>query len=105
MLLALVLSGVGARPAAAQQTIGSTAEAHNRVQREVAGADGPLNAGDSVFRNEVVRTGPESKAKLVFLDSTNLAIGPTSRVTLDAFVYSGDVSSGSWSPVQTEECV
>lgn len=36
-----------------------------------------------------MRTGPESTAKLVFLDSTNLAIGPTSRVTLDEFVYSG----------------
>ena len=42
-----------------------------------------------MFRNEVVRTGAESTAKLVFLDSTNLAIGPTSRVTLDEFVYSG----------------
>ena len=31
-----------------------------------------------------------STAKLVFLDSTNLAIGPTARVTLDQFVYSGE---------------
>ena len=88
-LAALVLSGLCARPALAQQTIGSTAEAHNRVLLEVAGAAGPLSAGDNVFRNEVVRTGPESAAKLVFLDSTNLAIGPISRVTLDEFVYSG----------------
>ena len=32
-------------------------------------------------------------AKLIFLDLTNLAIGPTSRVTLDRFVYSGDVNA------------
>jgi hypothetical protein len=83
----LVASAEGAR---AQQNIGSTAEAHNQVSREISGAAGPLNAGDQVFRNELVRTGADSTAKLVFLDSTNLAIGPTSRVTLDQFVYSGE---------------
>ncbi len=67
--------------ARAQQNIGSTALAHNQVSREIAGAEGPLSAGDSVFRDELVRTGAESTAKLIFLDSTNLAIGPTSRVT------------------------
>ncbi len=78
--------------ARAQQNIGSTALAHNQVSREIAGAEGPLSAGDSVFRDELVRTGAESTAKLIFLDSTNLAIGPTSRVTLDRFVYSGGAS-------------
>ena len=33
------------------------------------------------------KTGEESTAKLVFLDSTNLAVGPISRVVLDKFVY------------------
>ena len=32
-------------------------------------------------------------AKLVFLDSTNLAVGPTSRVVLDRFVYEGDLGA------------
>jgi hypothetical protein len=88
-LVALFAGGEGAR---AQQNIGSTAEAHNQVSRELAGASGPLNAGDSVFRDELVRTGVDSTAKLVFLDSTNLAIGPTSRLTLDQFVYAGEVN-------------
>ena len=73
------------RPRAAEHAL-----AQNNVSREIAGAAGPLNAGDSVFRNELVRTGADSTAKLVFLDSTNLAIGPTSRVTLDQFVYAGE---------------
>jgi hypothetical protein len=90
VLLALVALTAGAGEARAQQNIGSTAEAHNQVSRELSGAPGPLNAGDTVFRNELVRTGADSRAKLVFLDSTNLAIGPTSRVTLDEFVYSGE---------------
>jgi len=84
----------GAGQARAQANIGAAAEAHNQVSRDLAGAAGPLNAGDDVFRNEIVRTGAESTAKLVFLDSTNLAVGPTSRVTLDVFVYSGQTSVG-----------
>lgn len=71
----------------AQQNIGSTAVAHNDVSRELTGATGPLNVGDPVFRDEVVRTGTESTAKVIFLDSTNLAVGPISRVLLDRFVY------------------
>jgi hypothetical protein len=89
-LLALVALAASAEAAHAQQNIGATAEAHNQVSRELSGAAGPLNTGDSVFRQELVRTGADSTAKLVFLDSTNLAIGPTSRVTLDQFVYAGE---------------
>ncbi len=76
--------------AAAQEHIGSAAAAHNDVTRELAGAASPLAVGDSVFRNEIVRTGSDSTAKLVFLDSTNLGVGPVSRVTLDQFVYVGE---------------
>jgi hypothetical protein len=75
-----------------QQHIGSTALTQNKVARELSGATAPLNSGDLVYRDEVVRTAEDSTAKLIFLDSTNLAIGPTSRVVLDRFVYAGGVS-------------
>ena len=71
---------------AAQQNIGATETVKNQVSRELAGAAARLNAGDPVFRNEIVKTGQESTAKLVFLDSTNLAVGPISRVVLDRFL-------------------
>jgi hypothetical protein len=88
-LCALTAADGGAR---AQQNIGSTAAAHNDVSRELSGATGPLGVGDSVYRDEVVRTGADSTAKLVFLDSTNLGVGPVSRVTLDQFVYVGEAN-------------
>ncbi len=91
LLLFVVAVAVG--PARAQEHIGATVDSLNIVSRELDGASGPLKAGDDVFRNEIVRTGGDSRAKLVFLDSTNLAIGPTSRVTLDQFVYSTEVSA------------
>ena len=83
---ALACAGEMAR---AQQKIGSTAAVIKDVSRELLGAAAPLKAGDAVFRNEIVRTAAASKAKLIFLNSTNLVIGPGSETTLDEFVYSG----------------
>lgn len=94
-IAALLALGGAVAPslAHAQQAIGSTTSAQNQVTRELDGAAGPLAVGNSVYRNEVVRTGSNSLAKLVFVDSTNLAVGPTSRVVLDRFVYEGDANS------------
>jgi hypothetical protein len=80
---------LSAQAYAAQPNIGATETVKNEVSHELAGAKGRLNAGDPVYRNEIVKTGQESTAKLVFLDSTNLAVGPISRVVLDRFVYDG----------------
>ena len=94
LLFALLgLSALSAGVAQAQQNIGSTTFTLNKVSRELSGAAAPLVSGDPVYRDEVVRTAEDSKAKLIFLDSTNLAIGPTSRVTLDVFVYAGGTST------------
>jgi hypothetical protein len=89
---ALALVGASFAASAAQQNIGATQTVQNEVSRELSGAAAKLNVGDPVFRNEVVKTGQESTAKLVFLDSTNLAVGPISRVVLDRFVYDGGES-------------
>jgi hypothetical protein len=86
---------VAEETARAQQKVGSTAAVINDVTRELSGAVSPLRAGDAVFRNEIVRTAAASKAKLVFLDSTNLVIGPGSETTLDEFVYSGPTEQPS----------
>jgi hypothetical protein len=88
------LGGAG-ETARAQQKVGSTAAVINDVTRELSGAVSPLKPGDAVFRNEIVRTAAGSKAKLVFLDSTNLVIGPGSETTLDEFVYSGPTEQPS----------
>ena len=90
IFIALCAFGAALGGACAQQHIGSTAVAHNDVTRDLGGAIGPLTVGDSVYRNEVVRTGAASTAKLIFLDSTNLGVGPVSRVALDQFVYVGE---------------
>ena len=83
-----------ATPAAAQ-TIGVAETVRNDVVQVRAGANAPIAPGESVVRNEVVRTGAESATKLVFRDDTNVAVGPSATVTLDRFVFSGDDGSAS----------
>jgi ferric-dicitrate binding protein FerR (iron transport regulator) len=46
-----------------------------------------LSTGSELHANETVRTGDAGKADLVFIDRTNLTVGPTSEVVLDKFVY------------------
>src|SRR5262249_57599940 len=53
------------------------------------------SAGGEIYANEAVRTGKRGMADLVFLDKTNLSVGPTSEVRLDKFVYDPTGSSGS----------
>lgn len=89
LLLALACA-VLAGPVAAQQ-IGAAAIARNQVSGSQPARS--IAVGSDVFRNEVVRTGADSQARLVFLDDTNVALGPQSSVTLDRFVYSGDNSA------------
>ncbi len=89
-LCAAVAAMAGADVARAQQAIGSTATVQNQVTRELAGSEGKLAIGDFVYRNEVVRTGADFSPSSSFSISTNLAVGPTSRIVLDRFVYEGN---------------
>jgi ferric-dicitrate binding protein FerR (iron transport regulator) len=84
---ALALSG-----ARAEDRIGATAIANNDVTQVGDGAAQPVHVNDSVFRDELVRTGRDSAAKFVFIDATNLALGPVSTVKLDRFVFNDQTS-------------
>ena len=53
-----------------------------------------LSAGSELRARETVRTGNLGQADLVFIDDTNLTVGPTSEVLLDEFVYDPTGSSG-----------
>ena len=83
-------------PAAAQERIGSASTTSNKVEGIIPGGDAQsIEAGSEVYLNELVRTGDASVARLVFLDNTDLRVGPKSEVKLDRFVYDPDRSSGS----------
>jgi FecR protein len=93
--LITVLFGIFATAAFAQSPIGAASSVQNQVQGVLNRKAQPISAGGSVFQNEHVVTGEEpSQAQLVFLDSTNFAVGPKSDVTLNRVVYDPDKNTG-----------
>jgi FecR protein len=87
---ALLCMGVLAMHSAAsfaETRIGVAASTKPNADGFVGAGSQSLSAGSEVFANETVRTGNLGQADLVFLDQTNLTVGPTSEVLLDKFVY------------------
>lgn len=87
--LALVTIGASGMASAAER-VGVAAAIQRDVSGSLGGSQRALSSGDSVFRDERVSTSAASSAQLMFLDETNLAIGPSSEVILDRFVYNPD---------------
>ena len=85
-LAGLVLICVSS-PVLAEPKIGVASATKNEV-RGVRGIEQrDLETGSDIFLNEAVQTGNDSVAHLIFLDNTNLSVGPGSLVQLDKFVY------------------
>jgi hypothetical protein len=79
----------------AEPRIGTAASTIPNVEAVAEGDTRTLSTGSEIYANQTVRTGNRGKADLVFIDSTNLTVGPTSEVRLDKFVYDPTGSSGS----------
>lgn len=64
------------------------------IRNEVVRVDGstlsPIVVGDTVIRDEIVRTSADSDARIGLIDSTKLALGPNSTLKIDRAVYSGE---------------
>jgi hypothetical protein len=93
LVLATLFASHGAT--AQNSKIGIASAVKNRVDGTTGGATRPLAPGSDIFAREVVRTGEQSTAQLLFLDETSLAIGPQSEVTLDRFVFDPNRGAGN----------
>jgi hypothetical protein len=90
-LAACVLAVSASQPAHAQR-VGEAAVVKNEVVR-VSGSGGTqINVGDALLRDETVRTGVDSAARLVMSDSTNLSLGASATITLDRTVFNDEHS-------------
>ena len=87
--LAGIIAFSGITLGRAEEVIGVAAVVRNEVDQALPTRVIRINAGENISRDEVVKTGADSGAKLVFSDNTNLSMGPGSTVTLNKFVYSG----------------
>ena len=91
-MFALCLTVGFAANAQAQTRVGEAAVVKNEVVRVTASATSRINVGDGVLRDETVRTGLNSAARLVMADSTNLSLGPNASLKLDRTVFDDDHS-------------
>jgi hypothetical protein len=90
--VAFVLVGLASAPANAQTRVGEAAVVKNQVVRVAGSASGQINVGDSLLRDETVRTGLDSATRLVMADNTNLSLGPSATITLDRTVFNDEHS-------------
>ncbi|MGY4434628.1 hypothetical protein ACVWWO_007105 [Bradyrhizobium sp. F1.13.1] len=77
--------------AQAQTRVGEAVVIQNEVVR-VAATTTPISIGDSMLRDETVRTGAGSAARFVMADSTNLSLGPSATLKLDRTVFNDEHS-------------
>ena len=95
MVASILLFG-GIELAWSDEKIGGAEIVINNVQGALpTGSQVPVAQGDSVFLNEAVQSGADSKARLLLEDNTNVSIGPGSTLKLDRFVYSGPKQPGT----------
>lgn len=74
-------------PAAAATAIGGAERVVNEVHGFLGEITRELRVADEVFTEEVVETSDDGATRIIFLDGTELTMGPNSRVTLDRYVY------------------
>ena len=77
-----------------REQIGVAASTVPNVEGIMGSNSQTLLAGSELFANQTIRTGNRGVADLVFVDKTNLSVGPTSEVKLDKFVYDPSGSKG-----------
>jgi hypothetical protein len=93
-LLLMVLCAMQSTSSNAEPRIGVAASTRPNAEGIVGANSQTLSAGSELYANETVRTGNRGAADLVFIDNSNLSVGPTSEVLLDKFVYDPVGSSG-----------
>ena len=79
-------AGFQSCPANAQTRVGEAVLVKNEVVREGV-TPRQINVGDSLLRDETVRTGLDSAARIVLADSSNLSLGPSATMKLDRTVF------------------
>lgn len=90
LALSLSASCAVASPCFADQKIGSAVSIEKDVRGATAERSARLDVGDEIYVDEILTTAAESRGKFTFDDRANLQMGPSSRVKLDNFVYSGN---------------
>ncbi len=99
----VAVTSVLANAPARSQSIGVTsATTGEPLGKPPAELERVLRVGIDLQAGELVTTGAEDRAHLLFLDGTALTVGPQARLTLDRFVYDNDRRLGALSLTATQ---
>src|SRR5882757_7998991 len=82
-----MIVALAASPVQAQTRVGQATVVKNEVVGVAGSATSRINVGDGLLRDETVRTGLDSAARLVMADNTNLSLGPSATIKLDRTVF------------------
>jgi hypothetical protein len=94
----LAVTSVLANVPARSQSIGiASATTGEPLGKPPAELERVLRVGIDLQAGELVTTGAEDRAHLLFRDGTALTVGPQARLTLDRFVYDNDRRLGALS--------
>src|SRR3981189_2293541 len=85
-----IVAALDATPVHAQAGVRQAAVIKNEVVRGGGSESSQISVGDGVLRDEIVRTGLDSAARLVMADSTNLSLGPSATIKLDRTVFNDE---------------
>jgi hypothetical protein len=77
-----------------KETAGQAEVVVSRVSGLLGDVTREIVVKDDVFSQEVIETGPEAATRIVFRDGTRLSMGPSSRVTLDRYVFDPKTGAG-----------
>ena len=82
--------------------IGSAVTTKNQVEGVTERGAAPISVGSEVYLDELVRTGVSGMAQMLFVDRTNLSVGPVTEIRLDKFVFDPGGGSGNVVLVATQ---
>jgi hypothetical protein len=83
----------GATAASTPPEIGEADLVVSLVRGRLGGTTRELAIKDNVYSEETIETDADAATRIVFLDGTELSMGPSSRMVLDRYVY--DPNSGT----------
>ena len=90
----LVAPGIDKAASTEAPEIGEAEQVVSLVRGRLGQTTRELAIKDNVYSEEVIETDADAAARIVFLDGSELSLGPSSRMLLDRYVYDPNTGNG-----------
>lgn len=94
-VLGLMASSALTSLAAAQEPSGTAVNVSPQAYASGTIGERVLQAPGDIFQGDEIVTGPHGQAQIRFVDNTRFVVGPSSRVTVDQFLFNPDQTARS----------